>query len=141
VHKIAYLAPIGAHGGAHNFPSASGNRPQHQPEVITMNILRLSVETNAIIPLMAALPYRIALDPPAEASFAYDPETQLTHFAGRNFSTCRYDESAGGVLPIEVRHAEGRLIHRCGRARRVPGPFLPHQKDERKVILIVTSKA
>jgi hypothetical protein len=47
---------------------------------------------------MAALPYSVVLDPPAEGDIVYDPTTQVTHFGGRNFSTCRYDESVGGIL-------------------------------------------
>jgi len=63
-----------------------------------MNIERLTVKTAATIPLMAALPYKVTLDPPAEARVEYNPETQLTRFAGRDFSTCRVDESAGGLF-------------------------------------------
>ena len=63
-----------------------------------MNIQKLSVKTDAAIPLMAALPYGVAMDPPPESGIEYDPETQLTHFASRDFSTCRYDESAGGLF-------------------------------------------
>jgi hypothetical protein len=63
-----------------------------------MNIEKLTVNTNAAIPLMAALPYGIAADEPHEAASTYDPETQLTYFAGRNFSTCRNEESAGGLF-------------------------------------------
>jgi hypothetical protein len=63
-----------------------------------MNIERLKISTNAAIPLMAALPYGIAVDRPEGESVRYDPETQLTIFAGRNFSTCRNEESAGGIF-------------------------------------------
>jgi hypothetical protein len=58
-----------------------------------MNIERLKVNTSAAIPLMAALPYGIAVDQAEVAGIQYDPETQLTVFAGRNFSTSREDES------------------------------------------------
>lgn len=63
-----------------------------------MNIEKLSIRTDAAIPLMAALPYRIAMDRPTEARIEYDPEIQLTRFAGRDFSTCRCEESAGGLF-------------------------------------------
>ena len=63
-----------------------------------MNAERLQVRTEAAIPLMAALPYAISLDQTEESGGLYDPETQLTVFAGRNYSTCRYDESVGGIL-------------------------------------------
>ncbi|OGA67696.1 MAG: hypothetical protein A3G81_11185 [Betaproteobacteria bacterium RIFCSPLOWO2_12_FULL_65_14] len=63
-----------------------------------MNIQKLSVKTDAAIPLIAALPYRVEMDRPEDARIEYDPETQLTVYAGRNFSTCRCDESAGGFF-------------------------------------------
>lgn len=63
-----------------------------------MNIEKLKVNTDATIPLMAALPYGVAVDGISEAAIMYDPETQLTRFAGRNFSTCRNEESAGGFF-------------------------------------------
>jgi hypothetical protein len=58
------------------------------------------IETDAVIPLMAALPYAIAItDPETENPFTYNPETQLTRFAGRrDYCTCRVDESAGGFF-------------------------------------------
>lgn len=63
-----------------------------------MNIERLKVNTNAVIPLMAALPYGIAVDEPEESDAQYDPSTQLTIYAGRNFSTCREDESVNPLF-------------------------------------------
>jgi tRNA(Leu) C34 or U34 (ribose-2'-O)-methylase TrmL len=60
---------------------------------MNMNVERLTVNTNAVIPLMAALPYSIEMDDPHEASSRYDPEVQLTYYAGCDFSTCREDES------------------------------------------------
>lgn len=62
-----------------------------------MQVERLAINTNAVIPLMAALPYAITADEPDETGIQYDPGTQLTIYAGRNFSTCRYDES---VTPL-----------------------------------------
>ena len=58
-----------------------------------MHVEKMFVKTNAAIPLMAALPYGVTFDEDPQVSFLYDPETQLTRFAGRNFSTCRNDES------------------------------------------------
>lgn len=63
-----------------------------------MNVTKLSVKTNAVIPLMAALPYGIDADRADGGSPVYDPMAQLTHFAGRDFCTSRYDESAGGIF-------------------------------------------
>lgn len=63
-----------------------------------MNAERLEINTTAVIPLMAALPYAITEDEPNETCVQYDPRNQLTIYAGRNFSTCRYEESVGGIL-------------------------------------------
>lgn len=56
------------------------------------------VETDAVIPLMAALPYEIAMgDLGLVGRSDYDPATQVTIFAGRrDYCTCREDESVGG---------------------------------------------
>lgn len=64
-----------------------------------MQANRLAITTNAVIPLMAALPYAIIEDEHDGTGAQYDPDTQLTVFAGgRNYSTCRVDESVGGIL-------------------------------------------
>lgn len=65
-----------------------------------MQITKRIIETEAVIPVMAALPYAITVsDPEAENPFTYDPETQLTRFAGsRDYCTCRVDESTGGFF-------------------------------------------
>lgn len=63
-----------------------------------MNIERLKVATSAAIPLMAALPYGITVDPSGESNCTYDPEAQLTVYAGRNYSTCREDESVNPFI-------------------------------------------
>ena len=63
-----------------------------------MEITKLNVKTTAAIPLMAALPYGVAMDRSPESNIEYDPRTQLTRFAGRDYSTCREDESAGGIF-------------------------------------------
>ncbi len=63
-----------------------------------MEVRKLTVNTDAPMPLIAVLPYGVGLDAPAEDGGAYDPCAQLTRFAGRGFSTCRSDESAGGIF-------------------------------------------
>ena len=63
-----------------------------------MNAEPLKITTKAVMPLMAALPYAIMDDEPDGVAVSYDPCAQLTVYAGRNFSTCRYDESVGGIL-------------------------------------------
>lgn len=65
-----------------------------------MRITKQVVREAGTIPLIAALPYEIEAEMPMDGlAFAYDPMSQLTVFAGRrDFSTCRYDESAGGLF-------------------------------------------
>jgi len=58
-----------------------------------MNVTKECIQTTRVIPLMAALPYRIAADEPEGSPPVYDPKSQLTRFASRDFSTCREDES------------------------------------------------
>lgn len=60
-----------------------------------MQAQRLTINTDEVVPLMAVLPYSIIVDDDEEGHPQYDPLSQLTVFAGRNFSTCRYDESVG----------------------------------------------
>jgi len=67
----------------------------------SMRVTKLRVETASAIPLIAALPYGIMIEPSdaLDAGFAYDPTTQTTRMSGRrDFSTCREDESAGGLF-------------------------------------------
>lgn len=63
-----------------------------------MHAERLAINTRAVIPLMAALPYAVTADAPEVERVKYDPGSQLTVFAGRDFSTCRCDESVGGIF-------------------------------------------
>lgn len=63
-----------------------------------MHAERMVINTDAVIPLMAALPYAIIADEHDERGIEYDPGMQLTVYAGRSFSTSRYDESVGGIL-------------------------------------------
>jgi len=59
-----------------------------------MNIQKLSLDTSAVMPLMAALPYALASGVDTGSAFHYDAEKQVARFShGRNFSTCREDES------------------------------------------------
>lgn len=54
------------------------------------------LESSSVIPVMAALPYAITgLNDDLEPAF-YEPATQLMICSRGNYSTCRYDESAGG---------------------------------------------
>ena len=63
-----------------------------------MHAQRMVINTEAVIPLMAALPYAITLDEPDEQGIDYDPRSQLTVYAGRGFSTSRYDESVNPLF-------------------------------------------
>ncbi len=60
-----------------------------------MNATKLAIKTDAAIPLIAALPFALAISSAETgASFNYNPATQLATFrSGRDFSTSREDES------------------------------------------------
>ena len=60
-----------------------------------MQVTKLVFASSAAMPLIAALPYRVVLDgPDVENPVTYNPETQISVFAGRrDYSTCREDES------------------------------------------------
>ena len=60
-----------------------------------MHATKLHIKTDAAIPLIAALPFALAISgAETGASFDYNPDTQLTAFrGGRDFSTSREDES------------------------------------------------
>jgi len=64
-----------------------------------MNATKLAIKTNAAIPLIAALPFALATssaETGASFTSTYNPATQLATFrSGRDFSTCREDESVG----------------------------------------------
>lgn len=62
------------------------------------NIRKLSITGSTAIPLIAALPYGITVDMDRGRLGHYDPETQLTRFARRDFSTCREDESVWSIF-------------------------------------------
>jgi hypothetical protein len=65
-----------------------------------MTATKLHIKSDAAIPLIARLPYAVAIsDCQGEASFDYNPGSQLTVFAGgRDFSTCREDESVNPLF-------------------------------------------
>lgn len=60
-----------------------------------MKVTKLTLTSQAAMPLIAAIPYRVVLDgPDVENPVTYNAETQVSVFAGRrDFSTCREDES------------------------------------------------
>lgn len=63
-----------------------------------IRIEKLVDTTARVVPLMAALPYRIEVaQEPTDADFEYMPALQRT-IAGRGYSTCQYEESAGGIF-------------------------------------------
>jgi hypothetical protein len=65
-----------------------------------MRIEKLIDDSDRVVPLMASLPYSVATDMDATtAVLEYDAPSQQTIFAGkRDFSTCREDDSAGGIF-------------------------------------------
>ncbi len=60
-----------------------------------MQVSKLTLLSDSVMPLIAMFPYRVVLDNvDGESSVMYDPDTQLSVFAGgRDYSTCREDES------------------------------------------------
>jgi hypothetical protein len=78
----------------------SGWAKRSERKVNTMNATKLAIKTDAAIPLIAALPFALAISgAETGASFNYNPATQLATFrSGRDFSTCREDDSAGGLF-------------------------------------------
>jgi hypothetical protein len=68
---------------------------------MSMTVSAVIVETDDVIPLMAALPYEIAIsDPDVTAQYEYDPHRQLTIFSKgpRDYSTSRCDESIWSIF-------------------------------------------
>jgi hypothetical protein len=64
-----------------------------------VHIEKLVDTTARVVPLMAALPYHVEVEEESmDAVPQYIPALQRTVFAGRGYSTCRYDESAGGLF-------------------------------------------
>jgi len=65
-----------------------------------MIVTKATVADPAMLPFIAALPYRVIVDDnDTESGFTYNPETQISVFAGRrDFSTCREDESVWSIF-------------------------------------------
>jgi hypothetical protein len=80
--------------------SAEPEKKQTKRKVNKMLAVKQAVKTGGVIPLLTALPYRIAVEgSDSDPSFAYDPISQLTRFASsRGYSTCQYEESVGGIF-------------------------------------------
>ncbi len=65
-----------------------------------VRIEKLVDTTVRVVPLMAALPYHVEVEEESvDAGPQYIPASQLVVFAGRGYSTCREDDSAGGSFP------------------------------------------
>ncbi len=65
-----------------------------------MTATKQNIKTGGLIPLLAALPYRIAVEASDnEPSFSYNPISQTTRFASsRGGSSSQYEESVGGFI-------------------------------------------
>jgi hypothetical protein len=64
-----------------------------------MTAVKEAVRSRGVIPLLAALPYRIAVQASDCGAFSYDPLSQQTQFASsRGGSTCQYEESVDGFI-------------------------------------------
>jgi hypothetical protein len=51
------------------------------------------------VPVIAALPYSISFEESEKTEAGtYVPSLQLTHHISNGYSTCSYDESAGGIF-------------------------------------------
>ena len=77
----------------------SGWAKRSERKVNTMNATKIAIKTDAAIPLIAALPFALSISSAETGTSSnYNPGTQLATFrGGRDFSTCREDES---VSPI-----------------------------------------
>lgn len=66
-----------------------------------MTVSRVVDNSNSVVPLIASLPFEIEIereDVPFPLQENYDPGQQRTIYAGRDYSTCREDDSAGGIF-------------------------------------------
>ncbi len=75
----------------------------------TMRVDKHQECSEKVIPVIAALPYRIQYDrDEAEEALAdvptYDPSQQRTIYAGRDYSTSRSEDSAGGGIIQKTRN-------------------------------------
>ena len=62
-----------------------------------MRVEKLLDRRPGAIPLIAALPYAIQSEEDAQSAVTYDPQTQRPVHAGRDYSTCREDDSVGWI--------------------------------------------
>jgi hypothetical protein len=68
-----------------------------------MQITKVTDTSTRVIPLIAALPFEIEVDDrKVAAPGIYDPDSQITIRAGRDYSTCREDDSAGGIFSTKA---------------------------------------
>ena len=66
-----------------------------------MQLIKHSSMSKNVIPLISALPYSVILDKEEDMAeeFVYNPTSQRTVYqAGRDYSTSRSDDSAGGFF-------------------------------------------
>ena len=70
-----------------------------------MQLVKHVSTSKNVMPIISALPYSVILDKGDDMSegmsegFSYDPTSQRTVYqAGRDYSTCREDDSAGGIF-------------------------------------------
>lgn len=64
-------------------------------------ILTKTIRNDGVIRLIAALPFEVKIESEegeCPGPGAYDPLSQRTINASRGYSTCRYDDSAGGIF-------------------------------------------
>jgi hypothetical protein len=64
-----------------------------------MRVQKMVDDDSHVVPLIAALPYAIEADIDAAAiALEYDPIAQRTIYSGKDYSTSREDDSAGGIF-------------------------------------------
>jgi hypothetical protein len=67
-----------------------------------MQLIKHSNPSQDVVPLLAALPYAVILEPGEDIreESSYDPTSQRTVYADgkRDYSTSREEDSAGGLL-------------------------------------------
>ena len=70
-----------------------------------MTVSKVVDTSTSVVPLIAALPFEITIereDVPFPSQESYDPGQQRTIYAGRDYSTCREDDSAGGIFSTKA---------------------------------------
>jgi len=64
-----------------------------------MKAEKLIIQLEGEMPVIAALPFSISINEnEMPKKGIYNPKTQLTTHFGRGYSTCQYDDSAGGIF-------------------------------------------